>query len=132
MSEQSQTARASVITLYHGACPICGTEIDHYRRYAADRALSLGWQDVSDGADAPLLAAHGVDRETAKRRLHVVTADGRLLAGVDAFRALWAEMPRYRWLARFVGLPVVRPLAEIVYERLLAPALYRFNRRRGR
>ncbi|MCR9220297.1 MAG: DUF393 domain-containing protein [Alphaproteobacteria bacterium] len=132
MSQRNDIAPARVTTLYHGACPICGTEVAHYRQYAAERALPLGWQDVSDGADAPLLAAHGVDREAAKRRLHVVTADGRLLAGVDAFQALWAEMPRYRWLARLVGLPIVRPLAELVYERLLAPALYRFNRRRGR
>jgi predicted DCC family thiol-disulfide oxidoreductase YuxK len=74
----------------------------------------------------------GIDREAAKKRLHVVTADGELLAGVDAFLALWREMPRYRPLARVVGLPGVKQLAHLVYEGLLAPGLYAFNRARGR
>lgn len=119
-------------TLYHGACPVCGREVAHYRRYAQDRALPLGWEDISDGRAAPLMAAHGIDREAAKKRLHVVTPDGRLLSGVDAFQALWAEMPRYRRLARLVGLPLVKPIARLVYDRLLAPTLYAFNRRAGR
>lgn len=127
-----ESAPGRTTTLYHGACPVCGTEIAHYRRYAGDRALALGWEDISDGRHAPLMEAHGIDREAAKKRLHVVTADGELLAGVDAFLALWREMPRYRPLARVLGLPGVRHVAAAVYDRLLAPALYAFNRWRGR
>jgi len=129
-SDGAQGSRLT--TLYHGSCPVCGREVSHYRRYAGERALPLGWEDISEGRAAPLMEAYGVEREDAKKRLHVVTSDGRLLSGVDAFQALWAEMPRYRWLAKLVGWPVVKPIARFVYDRLLAPALYAANRRAGR
>lgn len=122
----------TVTALYHGACPICGTEIRHYRRYAEDRAIRLGWEDISTGVDAPLLDALGLDREDAKRRMTVLDADGQVHRGVDAFLVLWREMPRYRRLADFIALPGVYHLARIVYDRLLAPALYAWNHRRGR
>lgn len=120
------------IALYHGACPICGTEVSHYQTYCDRKSLRLGWEDVSTGADSPTLARLGIDREDAKRRMTVVTPDGAVHRGVDAFLALWREMPRYRPLARVVALPGIYHLGCFVYDRLLAPALYAWNRRNGR
>jgi predicted DCC family thiol-disulfide oxidoreductase YuxK len=94
--------------IYNGACPICSREID------------------LNGAD---LSPFGISHDEAARRLHVVEG-GRLLAGVDAFRALWRATPGFGWAARLAGLPGVRTAAEAVYERLLAPALYRRHLRR--
>jgi len=111
--------------IYNASCPICSREIEGYRRYAEARALPLRFQDM-DEAD---LAAWGLTPQDAARRLHVVRG-GRLLAGVEAFVALWREMPRFRWLARLVSAPLVRPLAEALYERVLGPLLYRMHRRR--
>jgi len=111
--------------IYNADCPICSREVDGYRRYAEARALPLHFQDMGR-AD---LAAWGLTPEDAARRLHVVQ-QGRLLAGVDAFVALWAEMPRFRWLARLVALPGLRQAAELLYERALAPLLYAMHRRR--
>ena len=54
------------------------------------------------------------------------------MSGLDAFRALWFAMPRYRWLARITGLPLVRPVLAFVYDRLAAPLLYRAHLRRQR
>jgi hypothetical protein len=53
---------------------------------------------------------------------------------VDAFLALWRVTPGFRWLAAIVGLPGVRQGAGAVYERVLAPLLYRrhLKRMRGR
>lgn len=117
-------------TLYNGSCPVCRFEIEHYKAYCGPRALALDWADIA--TDDAWLARLGVDRDSLKRRLHVVRADGTVLVGVDAFAALWEEMPRYRWLARLVRAPVVRPLAAALYDRVLAPALFAWNRRRGR
>ena len=111
--------------IYNASCPICAREVEGYRRHAEARALPLRFQDLAR-AD---LAAWGLTPEDAARRLHVVQ-NGRLLAGVPAFVALWSAMPRFRWLARLVSLPLVQPLAEAIYERLLAPALYAMHRRR--
>lgn len=58
--------------------------------------------------------------------------DGRLTSGIAAFLVLWADMPRYRWLARIVGLPGVRQIASATYDYLLAPAIYRWHLRRLR
>ena len=55
-----------------------------------------------------------------------------MLRGVDAFLALWREMPRYRWLARLVGMPGIKQLAWLAYEGALAPIIYRWDARRRR
>lgn len=113
--------------IYNADCPICAREIGAYERYARRHALPLRFQPLQ-AAD---LAAWGLTPEDAARRLHVVR-DGRLLDGGDAFRAMWAAMPRFAWAARVTGLPVLRPLVDAVYDHALAPALYALHRRRVR
>ncbi|MEQ8829104.1 MAG: DUF393 domain-containing protein [Alphaproteobacteria bacterium] len=122
----------SVTALYHGACPVCSAEISHYQDYCVRKAVAIGWADISNGVDAPLLAELGLDREDVKRRMTVLDSDGRIHRGVDAFLVLWRQMPRYNWLARVVSCPGVYHAATFLYDRLLAPALYAWNRSRGR
>ncbi|MEM1363432.1 MAG: DUF393 domain-containing protein, partial [Pseudomonadota bacterium] len=110
--------------IYNNSCPICSREIAAYQRYAEARALALDFTAL-DQAD---LASLGLTEDDAARRLHVIH-EGKLLSGVDAFAVLWAAMPRFRWLSRLVRLPVIRPLAELVYERILAPLLFSWHRR---
>ncbi len=108
---------------YNGACPICSAEIAHYRALPND----LDWVDVRAEPDR---AAPWLDADSAIRRLHTLTVDGRLLAGVDAFIAMWERIPRYRLAAKIVRLPVIRQIGIAVYEGVLAPLLYRWNKRR--
>ena len=63
------------------------------------------------------------------RRLHA-RHDGRILSGFPAFLLIWQALPRWRWLARLVGLPGLRSLVGIVYDKLAAPILYRLHLRR--
>lgn len=111
--------------LFNQTCPVCRAEIDHYAAHARDRAVPLRLDGLDRAAD------WGLTPDQAARRLHV-RVDGRVLAGVPAFLALWSVLPRYRWLARIVGLPGVRQAAGLVYDRVLAPALYRAHLRRLR
>jgi len=113
--------------LYNGSCPVCRTEIEHYQKLDRDTDR-LAWRDIGATDQA---AGCGVGPEALRRRLHVVDADGRLLVGVPAFARIWQELPRYRWLARLVDRPVVRPLAAWLYEPLAA-GLYAWDRRRRR
>ncbi len=111
--------------IYNDACPICSREIRAYAHYAESCDLPLTFAPLGgNGTEGT-----GLSADEAARRLHVVQ-DGQLLAGLPAFVALWEAMPRFRWLARFVSLPVVRPVANVVYERVLAPALFAMHRRR--
>jgi predicted DCC family thiol-disulfide oxidoreductase YuxK len=119
------TENATVI--YNHTCPICRREIDAYRRTAEAQDLPLEFK----GIDSDALSDWGLTVEDAARRLHVVE-DGRLLSGVDAFVALWKRLPRMRWLARLVERPWIRPVAETIYERALAPILYAMHRARVR
>jgi predicted DCC family thiol-disulfide oxidoreductase YuxK len=120
---------------YNGDCPVCRSEIGHYRRQGegAGGEAAIEWIDLAAAPDR--LAAHGVDAAQAKRRLHALTADGRLISGVDVFAAIWERLPRYRWLARAVRQPWLRPVAVAFYEGVAVPLLAAFNRyreRRGR
>ncbi|MEO0989952.1 MAG: DUF393 domain-containing protein [Pseudomonadota bacterium] len=113
--------------IYNAECPICSREIQAYERYAEARALPLGFDALDRGA----LDAFGIDRDTAARRLHVLK-DGEVLSGVPAFAALWTEMPRFRWAGWLVMQPVIRPVVNVLYEGVLAPALYALHKRRQR
>ena len=107
---------------FDGSCPLCSREIRHYRRLPGAEAIR--WVDAS--RDPTSLAAAGLDRETAMRRLHARDGDGEWLIGVDAFLAIWRRLPRYRWLARFVGMRPVRRVTAWGYDRF---ADWRYRRR---
>jgi predicted DCC family thiol-disulfide oxidoreductase YuxK len=111
--------------LYNASCPVCRAEIGHYETVSRRHDLPLRFDDLN----GPDLARWGISADEAARRLHVLQ-DGRVLAGLEAFRAIWAVLPRYRWLARVTGWPVVRPVASFTYERILAPVIYRWHLRR--
>jgi len=111
--------------LYNGSCPICSKEIEAYRRSADARDLPLTFHDLADTD----LTAWGLDADRAARRFHV-RRSGEILVGLEAFRALWVEIPHLRWLARVAGLPLIRPMAHLIYDRVLAPILYASHRRR--
>ncbi len=117
--------------LYNANCPVCSFEIDHYARYAGENALPIRFDDLNSEA----LAGWGIDADAAARRLYVLH-QGELTSGIPAFLVLWAQMPRYRLLSRAVGLPGIRHVATVMYDFVLAPAIYRWHllrlRRAGR
>lgn len=111
--------------LYNADCPVCRFEIRHYEQYANDKALPIRFDDLNTDAGS----RWGLSSDKAARRLYVLH-DGKLSSGVPAFLVLWSQMPRYKWLGRFVGLPVIKQIASMTYDRILAPALYHAHRRR--
>lgn len=120
--------RPALTTFYDGSCPVCRPEIDHLKRLGRRAGRRLAWRDVSRDPDA--LALFGIDGAAAKRRLHVLDAEGTLHGGVDAFAALWSELPSHRWLARLVQLPVIHFVAGALYDRGAAIAVERLKRGR--
>jgi predicted DCC family thiol-disulfide oxidoreductase YuxK len=112
--------------LYNGQCPICSAEIGHYKAAAEACNAPLHFVDLTQTD----LTDWGMDADTAARRLHVRDASGALVTGVAAFAAIWQDLPRWRWLARLVMLPVIRPSLDWGYERIAAPLLYRLHQRR--
>lgn len=123
MSPASNNTQTRV--LFNADCPVCNAEICHYRNYTEARGIGVAYDDLNSDALLPW----GIDADTAAQRLHVIK-EGQLHVGVAAFVALWSDMPRYRWLAKLVGLPVIWQISNWVYDRVLAPRLYRKHLKR--
>ena len=123
-------AQSCMTVLYDGDCPLCRREIAVYQGLAAREPVR--WVDVS----APGTALPD-ERSTLMARFHVQREDGSLLSGAEAFLALWARLPGWRWLAflgrvpgaawlmerAYVGFLRVRPAMQRVARGLDAPAV---------
>ena len=103
--------------LYDGACPLCRREIGVYRGLQPLQANApVCFADVSD-TSLPL--PPGTTREQLLARFHVRGRDGELLSGAQAFLALWAALPGWRWLARVGRLPGATWVMERGYQLFL-------------
>lgn len=119
------TDKPKTAVLYNADCPVCNFEISHYADYASKHALPIQFDDLNSDA----LTAWDLTADQAARRLYVVH-NGALTSGIDAFLVLWAQMPRYTWLGRIIGLPVIKQIASLIYDYILAPLIYRWHLRR--
>ena len=89
--------------LYDGACPLCRREIRVYRGLQPLQPNApVCFADVSDTA---LPLPPGATRAQLLARFHVLGRDGQLVSGAQAFLALWAALPGWRWLALAGRLP---------------------------
>ena len=123
---QAVKASPPLTVLYDGACPLCRREIGIYRGLQPLRSDSpVCFADVSD-AGLPL--PPGTTRAQLLARFHVRGRDGNLLSGAQAFLALWAALPGWRWLALAGRLPGVAWLMERSYRGFLRwrPTLQRW------
>ncbi|MEY8877326.1 MAG: thiol-disulfide oxidoreductase DCC family protein [Leptothrix sp. (in: b-proteobacteria)] len=122
-------APPALTVLYDGACPLCRREIGLYRGRQPEAALCFA--DVSDPAQA---LPPGTTRSQLLARFHVRRGDGELLSGAQAFLALWAALPGWRWLARLRHLPGAVWLMERSYRLFLRarPTLQRWAARLDR
>jgi uncharacterized protein (TIGR01777 family) len=116
---KSVTHRQSVY--YNGGCPLCRIEMNHYSRRCETAAVPVRFVDSSIKYDD--LAEYGLRREHLQRRLYLKSANGQMLSGVAALISLWAQTPGYQWLSKVVSLPIVRPIAEMLYDHIAVPIL---------
>ncbi len=126
---EPDAARPELTVLYDGGCPLCRREIGVYRGLTPlDPGSPVCFADVSDTA-SPL--PPGTTREQLLARFHVRHRDGQLLSGAQAFLALWAALPGWRWLARLGRLPGAAWAMEQAYRLFLRgrPTLQRWATR---
>jgi predicted DCC family thiol-disulfide oxidoreductase YuxK len=115
---------------YNTKCPVCNAGIDWQRSrlVSAVRAGTIDFRDINLEPDA--LARFGAGVNDVRRRLHAVDAEGRLFVGVDCAIAVWLATPSHIWIGQLLGLPVIRGIARVGYDRF-ADLLYAWNRWRG-
>ena len=115
--------------LYDGACPLCRREIGLYQGMQPNAPLCFA--DVSDATQA---LPHNTTRAQLLARFHVRQPDGQLLSGAEAFVALWATLPGWRWLAMAARWPAALWTMERCYRGflLVRPSLQRWVARLDR
>ena len=85
----------------------------------------IQWNDVHQNND--IVSEVDDDLEFVRERLHVIDEKGKLQIGFDAFLAIWRNSPNENWKSKLFGLPLIKPLCRVVYNRLAA-ALYKWNK----
>ena len=111
--------------LFNENCPIFNAEICHYRKYADQKGIELHFDKLGETD----LSLYGVSKDQGAKRLHVIS-DGQVIHGLPAFQKLWEEMPKYKILAILTNFPIVREIAALIYDKILAPLLYKSHLKR--
>lgn len=79
---------------YDGLCILCSKEIEHYKKQQGSDKFDF--IDICDPVFNP--SEHGVDPFQVHKIFHVKKSNGVLLTGVEAFRFIWSQLPRYQRL----------------------------------
>lgn len=122
MKDMDQSACPSgVDTLYYdGQCPLCTAEMDRLRQLADPSLALVDIHGLDDTAGLP-------DRAALLERLHLRRADNVLLSGLDANVTAW-QHTRFGFLWAWLRWPLLRPLADAIYNRWAA---WRYHRLYG-
>jgi len=106
--------------LFNDSCSICSKEINHYK--SIDN--NINWIDINDLKLSYQLT--GKSHKELLRRLHVIK-DNEVYSGVKAFAIMWLNIPKYKWLAKLVSLPIIYHVSVVLYE-IIAFFLYLKNK----
>ena len=104
----------SINVFYDAQCPLCRQERRRYERWAGKRSTDIAWLDVSEHQQ--MLRERGVDPAVALRSLHVETAQGQLIEGIDVYRLLMARIPSLMPVAWVIGLPGIKSGLRALYD----------------
>ena len=110
--------------LYNAECPICRREIEHYKRLSGD---DVAYVEIT----AQTAADWGLSGEQAAQQLHV-RRGAATSVGVEAFVAIWRQLPYFWILAPIVDFKPIKAVASVIYRRCLAPLLFAAHKRRRR
>ncbi|MEP0814679.1 MAG: DUF393 domain-containing protein [bacterium] len=110
--EPAAAESCTLTVFYDGRCAACGAFAERMRRESGG-SDAIAFLDAN--ARCGELARAGISSEAATSKIHAVEPGGRVLTGVRALAAVWRTIPKYRWLAAIVSLPVIAQAAEWGY-----------------
>jgi uncharacterized protein (TIGR01777 family) len=120
---------APMAVYFNGDCPVCRTEMTHYADICAARQPRFRFIDSIQRPNEFLEC--GLRGEHLARRVYLRDAHDQILSGMPALVHLWSKMPEYRWLSRLMSLPILKPIASLVYDHIVAPSLAFWASRRA-
>ena len=95
-------ASAPIELLYNGVCPVCRAGACDLERRAAIVNAGLVLTDVAE--DSAALARAGVTLDAVRLKLHAITPEGRVLAGMPAVALAWSVTPPFQLLGRLMRI----------------------------
>ncbi len=110
-----------IIVFYDGQCGLCSKEINYYRQLAPDGIFE--WQDITKSAE--MLNAEGISLSEGLKLLHAKDRNDNVHVGLDAFILIWMQLPKWRLVATFLALPIIRQIVNTAYHFF---AFWRFKR----
>lgn len=99
------------IIFFDGLCRACSMEIDHYRKQKGSE--SFEFQDITERSFKA--EDFGLDPFLVHKVMHVQDPKGNMYQGVDAFIAIWKQLPRYQKLSIWAQNPWVRKILNLGY-----------------
>lgn len=96
---------------YDDRCPLCRREIEYYKKISP--ATAINWCGISHNTQ--LLEQHCISNTESLKILHAINIENKMFKGVDAFILIWQQLPGWRWLAKFVALPIVYQVTKGIY-----------------
>ena len=122
-------AEPKLTVWYNTKCSACNAGIT-WQRNRLVRAAREGLIDSATSISTDAMSRYGANVNDVRRRLHAVDADGRLHVGADCAIAIWRVTRGHAWLGRLFGLPLIRPITRVVYDRF-ADLLFAWDRWMG-
>lgn len=110
-----------ITVFYDGKCGLCSKEIAYYKTIAPSEKFT--WCDIT--LDSRPLTRKGVSFRNGLMFFHVEDENGTMHTALDAFIIVWQELRSWRYLAKIVSLPVLKPLMNRCYKIF---AKYRFKK----
>lgn len=93
-----------------GNCVVCSAEITHYNRIAP------GFFEVIDITHPDFNATQfNLTTAAVNKHMHVLTPEGDLKIGVDAFAHIWSRIERYKIASKLIQSPAIKPIAKVGY-----------------
>jgi predicted DCC family thiol-disulfide oxidoreductase YuxK len=108
-----------------GNCIVCDNEISHYKKLAPDL-----FQIVDISSPEFNATKLGLTFDDVNKNMHVLTPQGEIKVGVDAFAHIWSRLSRYRIAATMIQWPGIYQLAKVGYSGFTLVRPYLPKRRR--
>jgi predicted DCC family thiol-disulfide oxidoreductase YuxK len=121
MKSNAKTKKTEIF--YNGSCSICAPEIHLYKKIITNENVEGDSQ--LDFVDISVSAPDEFSQEDMLKRLHAKLPNGDIVSGVPAFITLWKQVPGFKGLAFLINLPIIKSVAVFIYDKILAPTLYK-------
>jgi len=118
-----KTESQAIKVYYNSACPVCRSGIEGQKGKAAQ--CEIEWGDVHENNE--LVDNIGKTLSTTRKYLHATDQNGELKIGIEAFIVILETNKQDKWKANILRLPLIKPLAKIVYY-VFANLLFAWNK----